>query len=178
MKRLFVLIFFAFAVQPAMSQAILKPVDESSKVGFTIKNFGLNVGGNFKGLKGSIRFDPAKPEESEIDVTVDANSINTDNTKRDNHLRQEEYFNVAKFPVLQVKSIKVSGSATTGYTMDGNITIKGVSKKISIPFKAAAQNGGYLFTGEFEISRRDFEVGGKSAVMSDNLKVSLSIFAK
>ena len=62
--------------------------------------------------------------------------------------------------------------------MVGNITIKGTTKEIQFPFKATPKDNGYLFEGSFKLNRRDFNVGGSSISMSDNLDVNLSVFAK
>lgn len=160
------------------AQQALVPVDAGSKIHFTIKNFGFNTGGDFGGLKGSILFNPANPGASTINVTVDANTINTDNKKRDEHLRKAEYFDVAKYPVLQFISTKVIKAADGSYSMAGTMIIKGVSKVVSFPFKVTTLSVGYLFQCNIELNRQDFGVGGSSAVLSDNLKVALSIFAK
>ncbi|MES2776648.1 MAG: YceI family protein [Bacteroidota bacterium] len=160
------------------AQHNLTPVDAGSKVNFVIKNFGLNTNGSFTGLKGSISYNPANVNATVFNVTVDANTINTDNKKRDAHLRKDEYFDAEKFPVLLFKSTKVSAGSDGSLMAEGTMTIKGVSKKISFPFKVSVLSVGYLFQGSFELNRRDFGVGGSSAVMADNLKVSLSVFAK
>jgi len=93
-------------------------------------------------------------------------------------LRKEEYFHAEKFPVIRFKSTKVTASADGSYIATGILTIKGVNKNISFPFKASALSVGSLFQGTFEINRRDFGVGGGSAVLGDNLKLSLSVYAK
>ncbi|MEO7312081.1 MAG: YceI family protein [Chitinophagaceae bacterium] len=161
-----------------IAYAQLIPDDAASKVHFTIKNFGLNTGGDFTGLKGSISYNKASIAATVFDVTVDASTVNTDNKSRDGHLRKEEYFDVAKYPELHFKSTKVIAGLGGFNTVQGMITIKGVSKAVSFPFKVIQQNGGYLFQGLLELNRRDFGVGGNSAVLSDNLKITLSVFAK
>jgi len=62
--------------------------------------------------------------------------------------------------------------------MFGNLTIKGVTKPVEFGFSASPQNGGYVFDGEFKINRRDFGVGESSVSLSDNLTVTLSVFAR
>ncbi len=152
---------------------------EGSKVRFTIKNFGIKTSGNFTGLKGTIVFNPKALTSSSINVSVDANSVNTDNGSRDKHLRKEEYFNVEKFPLLTFVSTKITESSTTGrFFVLGNITIKGVTKAVQFGFSATPSATGYMFSGDFEINRRDFGVGGSSSVMADKLKVTLIVVAK
>jgi len=155
------------------------PTDAGSKVRFVIKNFGINTGGTFEGLTGSIIFDPANLGSASFNVSVDAKSVDTDMEARDNHLRKEEYFDVEKYPKLSFRSTKITTTNKEGFLfMFGVITIKNISKEISFPFQQTSKDGGILFEGEFKLNRRDFGVGGKSFSMSDELNVELSIFAK
>ena len=157
----------------------LKPVDEGSTVRFSIKNFGSNVTGSFKGLAGKIQFDADNPNASTFDVTVEVKTINTGNNLRDSDLKKEKYFNMDKFPEIRVvsTSIKKEGGKDA-YLFTGTITIKGVNKEIKFPFTASTQKDGYLFKGDFPLNRRDFKVGGSSISLSDDLKVSLAVFGK
>ncbi len=158
---------------------VYTPIDAGSSIGFTIKNFGLKVNGNFTGLKGSITFNPKAITTSSINVSVDANTINTDNGARDKHLRKDEYFDVAQYPTLTFVSTKITESTVAGrYFVVGELTIKGMVKIIQFGFSATATAIGYKFAGEFEIDRRFFGVGKGSAVMADKLKVKLDIATK
>jgi len=174
-----ILIAFISCSGVAMSQAVLTPVAASSKVHFVIKNFGIKTGGDFSGLKGTIKFNPASLATSAFDVTVDAATINTDNESRDGHLRKAEYFDAATYKTIHFKSTGVTLSSVKGrFFISGNLTIKGVTKPVQFGFSATPKDGGYVFAGEFNINRRDFGVGGSSVSMSDNLTVSLSVLAK
>ena len=94
-------------------------------------------------------------------------------------LKKEEYFDVIKFPNLSFISTKITvGSASGTYIMVGKMTIKGISKEITFPFTAHAQGDGYQFSGSFPLNRRDFGVGGKSMILSDNLTVLLVVLAE
>lgn len=158
---------------------VYKPVDNQSSVKFKIKNFGFNnVTGSFKGIQGTIQFHPENPAASSMDVTVDAKSVNTGINLRDNHLRKEEYFDVKKYPSIRFVSSKITASPTAGTLfIIGKLTIKNVTREVSFPFTAVPQDGGYLFTGEFRINRIHFQVGESSSV-SDNLTVTLKVFAR
>jgi len=176
MKRFFLLLtcgmigFFA--------NAQYKPVDLGSSVHFKIKNFGFNVSGSFSGLDGRIEFDPDNLSTASFDVSIDANSINTDNNMRDNHLREDTYFDVKNYPRIHFVSTKVTPSNKQGILfIFGKLTIKKTTKDISFPFTATPSGDGYLFKGDFKLNRRDYDVGGSSTI-SDNLELSLSVLAK
>jgi polyisoprenoid-binding protein YceI len=155
------------------------PTDTGSKIHFVIKNLGIKTGGDFSGLTGTIVFDPKALPNSSFNVSVKANTINTDNTARDKHLRNREYFNTEKFPVISFVSTKVTESTVAGrFYITGNLTIKDVTKPIEFGFSATPSTTGYFFEGEFYINRLDYGVGSSSIVLADNLKVSLSVFTK
>ena len=154
------------------------PTDNGSSVKFKIKNLGVNITGSFTGLTGKLQFDPADLASSNFEATIDVNTINTGIDMRDEHLRKEEYFDAKNYPKIKFVSTKVTSSNKSGtWYVFGNLTIKNITKEISFPFTATAQEGGYLFNGEFKINRRDYTVGGGSFTMADNLVVQLKVFA-
>lgn len=156
----------------------LTPVDEGSTVSYKIKNFGFNTTGTFSGLRGTIIYDPANPATMSFDVTVDAATVNSGVDLRDEHLRDETYFDVKNFPVIRFVSVKVIPGAKPGsYTVNGKLTMKGRTQDINIPFAVVPSGSGFLFDGQFKINRRDFGIGGGSTV-SDNLEVNLHVNAK
>jgi polyisoprenoid-binding protein YceI len=154
-----------------------KATDEGSSIKFRIKNFGLETGGSFTGLDGTISFDPNDLTKDSIDLSVDAGTINTDNNMRDNHLKKEDYFDVQNYPRIRFVSTRVTVDNNAHFTVTGKLTIKNTTQEISIPFTATPKNEGYIFTGEFRINRKDFKVGGSSTI-SNGLTVQFSIFAK
>jgi len=110
---------------------------------------------------------------------VDVSTIDTDNSSRDKHLRSDDYFDVVKYPVIRLTSTSIEKTTDAAtWLFSGKLTIKSITKSISFPFTIVPSNGGYLFTGGFQIDRRDFNVGGNSATLSDDVVVSLSVFAK
>jgi len=178
MKRLIFTLFILISSFGLFAQTYA-PVDNGSKVHFVIKNFGIATGGDFSGLSGSIKFDPANLGSSEFDVSVDANSVDTDIESRDKDLRKAAFFDAANYPKLTLKSTKITKTNKDGYYyLFGNLTIKGVTKEVKFPFTATAKDGGYLFEGSFKLNRRDFGVGGSSLSLGDDLTVSLSVLAK
>lgn len=178
MKK-FTLLFSFLLLAGGIWAQVLTPVDESSKVNFVIKNFGINTSGNFQGLAGMIKYDPLNPLNSSFDVSVKAETVDTDIDARDNHLRKSEFFDVKNFPLIQFKSTKVSLTNSSEHLyMFATITIKGVQKNVKFPFTVKEINGGYLFEGSFELNRLDFNVGGKSISLSNDVNVNLSVFAR
>ncbi|HXB43227.1 MAG TPA: YceI family protein [Puia sp.] len=175
MKRCILLLITLAAGKLAMTQ--YKPAENGSSVQFTIRNFGISTGGSFRGLQGDIIFDINDLAKASLSVSIDANTVNTGNDTRDNHLRQDSYFDVKNYPRISFVSTKVSTSDKTGVLLIfGKLTIKNQTKDISFPFTATPNGNGYLFKGTFNINRKDFGVGGTSTI-SNNLEVQLAVLS-
>lgn len=175
MKNIVSLLLFVLSAQ--ISRAQYKPA-ENSTLKFTIKNLGFDVGGSFSGFDGNINFDPLNPTNANFDVSINAATINTDNNLRDGHLKSDSFFDVKNYPHIRLNSVKiaVTNKADT-YLLNGQLTIKGVSKPVSFPFTATPVADGYLFKGSFKMKRKDFGIGGTSTV-ADELEVMINVVAK
>jgi len=174
MKKLTLLLLLAFAAKISCAQ--YKPVEQGSSLKFTIKNLGFGVDGSFSGFEGSINFDPQNPANSNFDVTLKSATINTDNSLRDGHLK-DEFFDVKNYPLIRLQAGKVTAGKSGTYILTGVLTMKGKSKAISFPFSATPAADGYIFKGIFKLNRKDFGVGGTSTV-SDELEVVINVIAK
>ncbi|MBS1606660.1 MAG: YceI family protein [Bacteroidetes bacterium] len=173
-----ILVFLLVVAAWSRTAAQLTPADASSSVKFKIRNFGFQVTGAFTGLSGKIQFDPAHLGDALIDVSVDATTVNTDNSMRDDHLRRPDYFDAQKYPRIRLVSASISQGSRKGvFLFSGRLMLKNHVKDLSFPFTAAAEGGGYHFKGGFSINRKEFEVGGTSTI-SDNLDVELDVIAK
>lgn len=180
MSRLLFTFSFLIISLTAISQKY-KPVDAGSKVHFVIKNFGIETGGDLSGFAGNINFTPASITASNFDVTVSVKTIDTDNEMRDTDLKKKKYFDADTYPVIEIKSTKVDRTNKTAsgwYYFTGTLTMHGVTKPIAFPFSATAKGTDYLFVGGFTINRLDYGVGNSSAVLSNTVKISLSVLAK
>jgi polyisoprenoid-binding protein YceI len=171
------LLILLFNLYTASAQK-LSAIDAESKISFVIKNIGLDVNGTLSGLKGQMYFDPKNLAGSGFDMTVDVNTINTGIGNRDNHLKSETFFNVSKYPVIQIKTTRLQFLGNNRYLAKAMLTMKGVSRAIEFNFLADPKPAGYLFTGSFSVNRRDYGIGGSSMVMADNANVSLRVVAR
>jgi polyisoprenoid-binding protein YceI len=94
------------ALAPAISLAAETYVIDAShsSVGFSIRHFVSKVPGKFNRFEGKISFDKSNPAASSVEATIQVASIDTENQKRDDHLRNPDFFDVAKFPTMTFKS--------------------------------------------------------------------------
>ena len=99
---------FCFIVLSSFAVLALRPVDSNNAVTFVIKNFGIDTKGEFKGLKGDIQWNEENPAASTINVSVNANTINTSIDARDKELKEEAYFDTDKYPVISFVSTGIT----------------------------------------------------------------------
>jgi polyisoprenoid-binding protein YceI len=178
MKKLLIIFLFNLLIFNMFAQTEWK-LATGSTVTFVIKNAGLKVDGKLEGLQTTIKFDSQNLATSSIEASLETTTINTDNKTRDGHLRKEDYFNVAKYPKMSIKSVSFSKDGNNGNTYKGKfkLTIKGVTKEIEIPFSYIENGNAATLKGSFTINRLDYTVGGNSWVMADNVIISLNILA-
>lgn len=155
-----------------------RPADRSSVVKVTVKNAGMDVDALFTGLEGEISFNPADLKTAAFSVSVDAATVNTGIDVRDANLRGGDYLDAKAFPRISFVSKQVSQVKPGAYLAKGTITIKGISKDITLPFTATPKEGGMLFSGDCRLNRNDFRIGTGSIVLSDGMQLSLRVFAQ
>jgi polyisoprenoid-binding protein YceI len=180
MQRLLLSLIFLIFSFAGISQKY-KPLDAASKVHFIIKNFGIETGGDLSGFAGDISFTPNSISASSFDVSVSVKTIDTDNDMRDKDIKGKKYFDADTYPLITIRSTKISRTNKTEagwYYFSGTLTMHGVTKPIEFPFSATLKENDYLFAGGFTINRLDYGVGGTSAVLSNTVKISLSVLAK
>lgn len=154
---------------------LLKPDYTKSSVAFKIKNAGIGVNGTFKTFETSIDFNEAFSGPSYIKATIQVESIDTGIEGRDNHLRKADFFDVAVYPTIKFESTKIRKSSNGSFLADGKLTIKNVTKDVTIPFTYTGTAASGVFEGALELNRLDYGVGGKSATMSDDVAVTLKV---
>jgi polyisoprenoid-binding protein YceI len=144
-----------------------------STITFEIKNMGITTGGSLGGLITKINFNPNNLDASTIEASVDVNTINTENSGKDEHLRSADFFDVAHYPRMTLKSIAIKHKRGNNYTGTFVLTIKGKAKQVEIPFTYLDKGNTAEFKGTFKINRLDFGVGGSSMILSDEVTVNL-----
>lgn len=150
---------------------------------FSVKHLGIStVHGGFTKVSGTIQYDPAAPDKTVIDVTIDASSINTNVEMRDNDLRGPNYFDVAKFPSLTFKSKHVDAAGSGKLKVTGDLTIHGVTKEVvldvegpSTPIKDPWGNQRMGASASTKIVRQDFGVSGGGAMVGSEIPITIDL---
>lgn len=150
-----------------------------SKVGFTASTILFDVDGEFGKYVIEVDGDPSKPESVEVRAVVDVASIDTKNTKRDNHLRSADFFDAAKYPQITFTSTSVKSKGNE-LVIEGDLSMHGKTKRLTIPFKVArGKNGAGVDTtsykGKVTIDRNDFGIGTDSIAAKISLEDEVDI---
>jgi polyisoprenoid-binding protein YceI len=153
------------------------------KIAFTGSKTGGAHSGVFGKVRGSVKR-AAKLEESTITVEVDVASLRTDSGKLDEHLRSDDFFDVAKFPKASFKSTEIVAEAgkNTTHKVTGVMEIKGIKKTLKFPAKIEAKDDGSLAVrADFVIGRKGFRVdsaGLTDYLIKDEVLMGITITGK
>lgn len=165
-------------------------VDKShSSAEFRIRHLMANVTGRFNDFDAVIHLDRTNPPKSSVEFTIQAASIDTGNKNRDEHLRGTDFFDVAKFPTITFKSVSIKANPKTKdlYDVTGDLTMHGVTKRITLPvqFLGFGRGPGGTEKAGFEIvttlNRKDYglvwnrnlDEGG--VLLGDDVRVTINL---
>ncbi len=136
-----------------------------SEINFKVRHMMIsNVRGQFERFSGSVNFDEANPALTTVDIQVEISSINTNEEKRDAHLRSADFFDAENHPVMTFQSKKVEQVDEANARLIGDLTIRGVSREITLNVeylgKAKSPWGTTSagFTAAARINRKDWDL--------------------
>lgn len=179
MKKVFLSVAILFASLASFAQKWT--VDQAhSKIGFTVTHLMLSeVDGNFKKFDASITSAKEDFTDAVFTLSIDANSVDTDNEMRDKHLKGADYFDVEKFPKINFTSKSITKIDAKNYKVNGDLTMHGLTKPISLNLvlNGVGKNmrtqkplAGFKVTGT--INRKDFGVSNApSAMLSEDIEI-------
>ncbi|HSC38810.1 MAG TPA: YceI family protein, partial [Chitinophagaceae bacterium] len=167
---------FLLATVPLLPVATNWKADPAkAKVTFSIKGPFGTVHGSFSGLKANIRFDEKDLAGSAVSASVDAATVSTGIGLRNRDLRKkEEWLNTDKYPQISFASKKIE-KASTGYKAVGDLTLKGATRHIEIPFTFTPSGNSGVFKGHFTINRREYKVGKEGGSVGSDITIDLEV---
>lgn len=174
MNKIFAVLFLALSLTVCAADYEVDLAHSSAT--FKIKHLGIStVTGRFDKFSGTVSLDPADPKTLKTTATIDVASIDTDNDKRDEHLRKPDFFDAAKFPQITFVSNGVKETGKNKYAISGDLTLHGVTKPVVLD----AEFGGALkdpwggervaFTASTVINRLDYGVGPEQKLETGGL---------
>ncbi|MER3319257.1 MAG: YceI family protein [Allomuricauda sp.] len=179
-KTLFTLAFITSLAITA--QSTWKSDGAHSKVGFAITHLMISeVEGHFG------EFDISSTatdtfENAEFSVEIKTASIDTDNDRRDGHLKSPDFFDAEKYPTISFKSNSYEKTGDNTFTLTGDLTMHGVTKPVSLEGKvngiitdqrSQKLKAGLKLTGT--VNRLEFGVGGETATLGDEVEMTINL---
>ncbi|MGZ4593799.1 MAG: YceI family protein [Actinomycetes bacterium] len=153
-----------------------------SRLGFVARHAMVTkVRGAFNSFEGTAHLDAVDPSKSTATVTIDVASIDTRQAQRDEHLRTNDFFDAPTFPKITFVSTAVEQRDDVTYRLTGDLTIKDVTKSVSIDFEYAGSakdpfgNERVGFEGTTTINRKDYGVNFNAALETGGVMVSEKI---
>jgi polyisoprenoid-binding protein YceI len=159
-----------------------------TEVGFLARHLMVSkVRGRFTDFDGTIVV-ADDPQQSSVEVTIQAASINTNDVNRDNHVRTNDFLNVDEYPTLTFRSTKVELGSSNGWKVTGDLTVRGVTRPVvlDVEFQGVIDdpwgNQRLGFSASGEIDRNEFGVSFNAALETGGFvvgpKVKLEIDAE
>ena len=153
-----------------------------TRIGFVARHAMVTkVRGSFQEFEGTAHLDAQDPTKSYAELTIQVASITTGNAQRDEHLRNNDFFDAPTYPTITFKSTGAEKTGDDTYRLDGDLTIKGVTKPVSVDFEltgTAKDPFGNLragFDGKAVIKRTDWGVNWNAALETGGVLVSEKI---
>lgn len=150
-----------------------------SRIGFVARHAMVTkVRGSFNQFEGEGYFDADDPANSRLQLTIDAASIDTRNADRDGHLRGNDFFDMEQYPTITFVSTSVEAVGDSTYRVSGDLTLKGVSKPISIDFEFAGAavdpfgNQRIGLEGAVTVNRKDWGLTWNAPLAAGGVLVS------
>lgn len=189
MRKIILSVLFLFTAATATRAESKWVVDNAhSKVEFSVSHMVItDVTGHFSAYDGKITAKNEDFTDSQIELNIDVASINTDNEKRDGHLKSPDFFDAAKYPKITFKSKSFKKVDGNKYKLIGDLTIKGITKQVELDVKYNGTvkdpwgntKAGFKLTGE--INRFDYglkwntllETGG--AVVGETVTITCNV---
>lgn len=151
-------------------------------VQFRIKHLGYSwLYGRFNDFGGNFSYDETKPEEAKVEVTIKTDSVDTNHAERDKHLRSDDFLDVEQFPEAKFVSTKYTPGADGTGKLEGDLTLHGVTKPITIDVKEIGAGddpwGGFRrgFEGNTTLTLKDFDIKKDLGPASQELEMILAI---
>lgn len=154
----------------------------NSKVEFIGSKVTGSHTGSFEKFNGEIDYVNNDPTKSRVNITMDVNSLKTDDPGLTKHLLTPDFFDVAKFPDAKFVSteIKPGGDKGASHTVTGNLTLHGVTKAVTFPATISVTPDTANVDADFAINRKDFGInyaGAQDNLIRDNVVLKLTIRA-
>jgi polyisoprenoid-binding protein YceI len=185
MKQLLSLLLAAFALSNAWAVEYGNVIPEKSQITFTSKQMGVPVDGKFGKFTATLNFDPAKPEAGKAQIEVDLASVDAGSKDANDEVVGKGWFNVKEFPKARFVSSSVKALGNNRFEARGQMTIKGKTLDMTVPFSYKTDGAGNATMGVFEgtlpLQRTKFGIGegawADTSVVADEIPIKFRLVA-
>lgn len=152
---------------------------EASEISFRATSRLMNADGRFARFSGEVLADPAALTGARITLAIDAASLDTGIEMRDSHLRGSDFFDVERFPTISFQSVRVE-SAGRRAAVVGRLTLRGVTREITVPIDVQITNIALVASGEFIVNRGEYAMNYNSYLnpIGNEVRVSFTFRAR
>jgi polyisoprenoid-binding protein YceI len=181
--RLAVLCLFAAAALPSLTQAqapVFTIATDESKVTFYVKA-SVKLVGTFEKWNSTLTFTSTDPSTGVLDIEIQADSVSTGSGMKDGKLKSKDFFDVEKDPLITFKSTKVTQTGPTTFNVDGDFTIRGVTKPETLTLAVSgAGTGTGEIKGTMAFDRKDYGMtkGIPFVTIADRIEVTVDLKGK
>ena len=155
-------------------------IPDKSEIDFEANGGGYNTKGSIKNYKAEVEFDPDTPEQTSVRVILDMRSATTGTPDVDQTLLSEDFFNPGRFPTAEFAARGAKPDGDGRYILDGRLTLKGVTKPLTLPFSIDIVSGTAAVRSEVSINRLDFGVGPETVAgfaVDNEVKLTIDLTA-
>jgi len=154
-----------------------------SSAQFAVRHLGIStVRGAFTKVSGAVQYDAANPTKSSCDITIDATSVDTRVERRDNDVKGPNLLDVEHYPTIIFKSKRVEAAGKGKLKITGDLSIHGTTKEVVLdvdgptdPMKDPRGRSHMGASATTKINRKDFGVSGLSAVVGDDVTITIDV---
>ena len=153
---------------------------EKSQIAFEATGGGYTTQGAFGRYRAEIEFDPDEPAQASVNVLLDMNSAATGTADADQTLKSADFFDTSRFPAARFTARGAQPEGDGKYVLNGHLTLKGVTKPVSLPFSIRVDSGTATVNAEAKINRLDFGVGPESVAglpLDKDVKLTIGLTA-
>lgn len=159
-------VLVAFIASPAAAEtpaSVTTSGETGSLVGFTVFGravFPIKREGSFSDFAGQLSYDPARPADTRVDLTVYTSSVDIHDAGQNALLRSDKFFDADRFPTMHFASVGATPQHDGTVTLSGDLTIHGITKRIETPLRLRAAGAKSFLETTFQIDRTDFGING------------------
>lgn len=172
MKKCLIVLLCFYAANIYSQEWIINK--NTTKIAFVIKNFGVNVDGNFNDFSITTNFSKDDLKSFRLNARIEVKSIETGMRKRDEHLFKESYFNEQNYPNINFTSNKIQLVDDKKYIIFGQLQLKDIVKEIQIPASIEQTTNTLKIDASFSINRKDYNINGGGFVLSNIVDISIN----